>query len=148
MEHVSTQQVSAGDVVGLRSRILRAGLPRESAIFDGDELSTTLHFGAHVDGEMVTCLTLLLGKYEAEPAWQLRGMATDERWRNSGMGRALVEYAIALARVRRPDIRLFWCNARITAAGFYEKVDWRVVSPPFEVPTVGHHVKMMFRAGA
>ena len=140
------RQVTAGDVVDLRHRILRAGLPRDSAVFEGDELSTTLHVGASIDGEMVTCLTLMLSKYEAQAAWQLRGMATDERWRNSGMGRSLVKYAIKLARLRQPEVTLFWCNARVTAAGFYEKVGWRVVSPPFDVPTVGPHVKMMFRA--
>ena len=140
------KQVTAEEVVGLRHRILRAELPRGSAIFSGDELAATLHCAAYLDGQMVSCLTLMLSEWEGAPAWQLRGMATDESRQKSGVGRSLVQYAIGLARVKSPEIILFWCNARVTAIGFYEKLGWRVVSEAFEVPTAGPHVRMLYRA--
>ena len=41
--------------------------------------------------------------------------------------------------------RLLWCNARVPAMGFYQKLAWQVVSDEFHIPTAGPHVKMVRR---
>jgi hypothetical protein len=89
----------------------------------------------------------MLSQWEGQPAWQLRGMATDSRQQGRGLGRQLWHAAAAEAHRDEPG-RLIWCNARTSAVGFYEKLGWRVVSEPFDVPTVGPHVKMIWQAAA
>ena len=125
------------ELVDLRHGVLRQGLPRGEAIFPGDDAPTTRHFGAFHAGVAVGCATFLLNRWEAEPAWQLRGMATLPEYRGKGVGRALLDEAEAGL-----GDALLWCNARVPAVGFYQAMGWRVVSAQFEVPTAGPHVKM------
>ena len=64
------------EILGLRHRVLRAGLPRETSLFGGDEAPTTRHLAAmDRDGLVVGCATLHLNELNGETAWQLRGMA-------------------------------------------------------------------------
>ena len=38
---------------------------------------------------------------------------------------------------------LLWCDARVAAAGFYERMGFTVVSEPFDKPGIGPHVGMV-----
>jgi GNAT superfamily N-acetyltransferase len=148
---IEIRRVGVEKILDLRHRILRAGLPPESACFEGDEEQTTLHLAAFVaepsgraDHPAAGCLSLMLNSFEAEPAWQLRGMAVDEAHQGRGLGRELLERAEAAA-ASDGKTGLLWCNARLPAAGFYQKHGWAIVSDVFEIPTAGPHVKMSKR---
>ncbi|HEY7087354.1 MAG TPA: GNAT family N-acetyltransferase, partial [Tepidisphaeraceae bacterium] len=65
------------EILDLRWRMLRAGLPPDSANFDGDAEPTTHHFVAEQDGKVIGCVTILRRPWEGRPAWQLRGMAVE-----------------------------------------------------------------------
>ena len=138
---ISCRRVAVEEILPLRHRILRAGLPFETACFDGDHDATARHYAAVSGDEPACCLSLMRSEWEGRPAWQLRGMATAEGLQGRGLGRRLLELAVAEARHDDPG-RVFWCNARTSAVGFYEKLGWRV-SEPFDVPTAGPHVKMV-----
>ncbi|HET6251544.1 MAG TPA: GNAT family N-acetyltransferase [Tepidisphaeraceae bacterium] len=137
------------EIIDLRHRILRAGLPRETAIFSGDELPTSRHFGAFIvragSEEAVGCATFHLNTWENQPAWQLRGMATSEEIRGKGVGRGLLQWAERELLAVADAPRVWWCNARVPAIGFYELNGWKVVSEPFDIPTAGPHVRMARR---
>ena len=133
------------EIVDLRHAVLRRGLPRVEAIFAGDDLPTSRHCGAFVDDLAVGCATLHASEWEGEPAWQLRGMATLPEFRGRGLGRAVLDEMEAEFAPGRGAGALLWCNARVPAVGFYETMGWRVVSPGFEIPTAGPHVKMIKR---
>jgi len=141
---VVIREAPADDVLDLRHAILRRGLPRETAVFAGDSDAQALHVTASVDGRVVGCATLLPSTWDGEPARQLRGMATAADFRGRGLGRAMLEFIEQ--RVRQDaGPRLLWCNARLPASGFYEKLGWQTVSAPFDIPTVGPHVRMVKR---
>jgi GNAT superfamily N-acetyltransferase len=144
-------RVGVEKILDLRHRILRAGMPPESARFEGDEADTTLHLAAYglgasgrADGQAIGCLSLMLNSFEGESAWQLRGMAVEEGLQQRGLGRQLLTQAEAAAE-SEDRARLLWCNARVPAAGFYQKHGWAIVSEVFEIPTAGPHVKMSKR---
>jgi GNAT superfamily N-acetyltransferase len=148
---IEIRRVGVEKILDLRHRILRAGLPPESARFEGDETETTLHLAAFTvepsDGaghQAVGCLSLMLNSFQAEPAWQLRGMAVDEAHQRRGLGRELLARAEAVA-ASESQVGWLWCNARVPAAGFYQKHGWAIVSEVFEIPTAGPHVKMSKR---
>jgi predicted GNAT family N-acyltransferase len=136
------QKVDAEVVIPLRHEILRKGLPRQTAIFPGDELPTSIHFAAYVDQTVVGCVTLHLSAWEGQPAYQLRGMATVESVRGSGVGKCLLNACKSAAQ--KAAIQLIWCNARLPAVGFYNKHGWQVVSQEFHIPTAGPHVRMIW----
>lgn len=140
---ITCRRVDVEAIVPLRHRILRAELPVEMARFEHDLDPSTRHWAACRGEEPVTCLSLVASDWQGRPAWQLRGMATDSAEQGRGLGRRLLTEAVADARGVEPG-RIFWCNARTSAIGFYERLGWRVVSAPFDVPTAGPHVKMVF----
>ncbi len=69
-------------------------------------------------------------------------MAVDETLHGTGVGKALLKYSIREIE-SLSDVRLFWCNARVSAAGFYEKMGWKAASEVFMVEGVGPHLKMV-----
>jgi predicted GNAT family N-acyltransferase len=134
-------------IIDLRHRVLRQGLPRESAHFEGDDEPTTRHFAALSSREdVIGCATVVFNSWEGQPAWQLRGMAVDANFRGAGVGRRLLD--AVEAHVSRSSAPLLWCNARIGATEFYQRLNWVVVSEQFEIPTAGPHVRMMKRLWA
>ncbi len=144
MPQFEIRRLTGEETVPLRWAILRAGLPRETAVFPGDEAATSRHFGVLVDGLLVGVATIHLlpmpGTSEIEPAYQLRGMATAEEVRGLGVGGALLAACVAEAR-QEGGCRL-WCNARAPAAGFYEKHGFTRFGEAFEIPTAGPHYLM------
>src|SRR6185369_13954204 len=124
------------DIIDLRHVVLRQGLPRSEAIFKGDELATSHHFAAFADGKCVGCATFHLNEWEGRPAYQLRGMATDARFRSGGIGTALLQLAEETLKNAGP-IRQLWCNARTPALNFYKKQGWRPLGEEFFIPTAG-----------
>ena len=142
---ITCRRVAVAEILPLRHRILRAGLPAETVRFEGDDEPGTRHYAATAGDGPLACLTLMPSAWKGRSAWQLRGMATDAAVQRTGLGRRLLEVALAEARCDEPE-RIFWCNARTTAVGFYERLGWRVVSETFEVPTAGPHVKMVWDA--
>ena len=74
---------------------------------------------------------------------RLRGMATSDEARGTGIGRDLL--MACFAHVREADGRYLWCNARIGAVGFYERMGLQTVGPEFPIEGIGPHF-VMWRA--
>jgi len=139
-------RVSIDAIIDLRYRILRAGLPKESAEFPGDDASSTWHIAVFRSAEEnalpVTCASFMLNSHKEKPAWQLRGMATDHGQQGRGFGGEFLRYAQVLIAFDS-KVRFFWCNARVPAIPFYERHGWKVDSEEFDIPTAGPHKKMV-----
>ena len=67
-------------------------------------------------------------------------MATVVDLQRSGIGRALVAEGIRVAAA--DGAALVWCNARVSARGFYEKVGFVAVGDEFDLPASGKHYVM------
>jgi GNAT superfamily N-acetyltransferase len=143
-ERIIVARVPIERILDLRHRILRAGMPREAAQFEGDIEPDAIHLAA-LDGWdiVVGCCTLIRRPWMNNPAIQLRGMAVDDGLQGLGVGR-LIMHAVHETAIDTPELPL-WCNARKTAVGFYEKFDWQVASAEFEIPSAGPHFKMIRR---
>ena len=72
-------RVPVDDILSLRHRLLRAGLPPESAQFKGDDNLSTWHIALfhptplEDNTPLVCCASFMFNSYKSEPAWQLRG---------------------------------------------------------------------------
>jgi GNAT superfamily N-acetyltransferase len=130
------------ELVDLRHKVLRAGLPREEGIFKEDDWPTTLHAGAFAGERNVGCATMMREAYKGQPAYRLRGMAVDPDFHRHGIGRRLLD--LLETRVRETEhTSLLWCNARTPAVPFYKSMGWKVVSEEFDIPTAGPHFVMV-----
>jgi N-acetylglutamate synthase-like GNAT family acetyltransferase len=131
-------------VYDLRYEILRKpiGLPRSSAIFSEDASPTTTHVVAKHDGDIIGCVSLLSSP--AQNRMQLRGMAIQLEWQNRGVGTLLLRH------VQSPSMAQFtvlWCNARQSAVGFYARNGWTTCGDYFDIPHLGRHIVMEWKAG-
>jgi GNAT superfamily N-acetyltransferase len=150
---VTVRAATAAELITLRHRMLRQGLPIVEAHFPGDDRPSTRHAGAFANGQAVCCATLMVQPWEGETAWRLRGMATDPTMQRTGIGREVLQFLTDWVLTESPPealingtpTRLFWCNARTPALEFYRRQGWTVVSDEFEIPTAGPHRNMVRR---
>jgi len=136
-------QISATDTYAVRSPVLRSGLPMESCRFEGDALTTTMHFGIFRNALLSGVVSLFSQStpFFANPKQiQIRGMAVMPEYRNCGFGAALVRHAETIAKIQNAD--LIWFKARQTAVGFYEKMGYQKIGQPFNIGDIGMHFIM------
>jgi L-Ala-D/L-Glu epimerase len=130
------KETTADSLIALRWKVLRPGRPESTAHFAEDDLPTSAHFAAlDAQGRVIGCASVM----DKSGGLQLRGMATDPQWRGKGVGQALLLAVQAHAHARGQSL---WCNARVSAVGFYAKLGWRREGEQFDVPDVGPHYLM------
>lgn len=134
------RRASLDEILALRHAVLRPGLPLGAARFDGDDEPATRHFGAFcaAPAGAVACVSCMQRPRRGAAAWQVRGMATRSDSRGRGIGAALLAFALEALRAEAGPQRA-WCNARVTALGFWERAGWVVASDVFDLPGIGPH---------
>jgi GNAT superfamily N-acetyltransferase len=124
--------------------VLRPGQPSGTAQ-PGEDQPGVVHLGAF-DGQALLSACLIFPEQcpwlPAEPAWRLRGMATDPQHRGSGAGTALLAEARRIASADGASV--LWCQARETAVGFYLRNGWTPVQGLFDTD-LGPHQRMQLR---
>jgi len=85
------------------------------------------------DGTIIGYLRLL--PPDDDGSMQIRQVAVADAWQRRGLGRALM--LAAEARAREEGARSVWLNARVTAAAFYERLGYTVVSDEFVTGLAG-----------
>lgn len=127
------------DHLDLRFRVLREGMPRETARYPGiDEDVRTKFIGAFNGGKMIGCATLQYDPKD-EANLRIRGMAVDSRYRNRGIGSNIVGMLQNYAAKLNTGI---WCNARIKAVTMYQRKGFKIKSELFEIEHIGMHYEM------
>lgn len=145
---VAVRIVRPDRIYPLRHRVLREGLPFESARFDGDDEEDTLHLAAFLRAggeEPLACASFMLRNYrDGEPSWQLRGMATAPEYRGTGIGSDVLRTGERMLKSTSPP-SLVWMNARVVALPFYSRHGYIVASEEFEIDGAGPHRVMKKR---
>ncbi len=70
-------------------------------------------------------------------------MATDPEFQGIGAGKRLMTFAIEHIKAQRAD--MIWCNARVIAIPFYEKMGFEIKGDQFEIPGIGPHFLMTLK---
>ena len=137
-------RVSAAQARPLRSVVLRPGVPVEKLVYDGDDSPGALHVAARDEaGQIRGIASLCLEAAPGRPgvvAWRLRGMATAPELRGAGIGRRLLQ--ACFRHVQDEGGGLLWCNARVAALGFYERLGLEREGELFDIPGIGPHYVM------
>jgi len=134
--------IHAQEVLPLRSLVLRNGKPFDQCIFPSDELEGAFHLGFFIDQYLISIASLLPSNYfeNKGSGYQLRGMATHPDCTGKGYGSALIDFAVDY--LKELNVDYLWCNARSTAAAFYEKLGFTIESAEFDIPGIGFHYEM------
>jgi GNAT superfamily N-acetyltransferase len=132
--------INVEDTLAIRNNILRGGkLTLDECRFPNDNIPGAFHLGYYKDDELV-CIASFHPKNHGEfngSGYQLRGMATIEKYRGKGFGNQLLNFGIVYLRGQKANY--LWCNARKKALQFYLNMGFEIISPEFEVPVIGPH---------
>lgn len=131
--------------LGLRSKILRNGMPLAECKFVTDDTEGIFHLAAYNDQEIASVASFFPNRYKnsEELGYQLRGMATDTPFTGKGFGKQLIQFAVQY--IKNTKATYIWCNARSTAVEFYKKIGFEIVSEEFEIDGVGPHYEMILK---
>jgi GNAT superfamily N-acetyltransferase len=138
-------RISAQDTYPLRQQMLVPSHELKKAKFENDDdEDISFHLGAFSDSKLVSVASFF---YERNPIfsdlhqYQLRGMATLAEYQGQGLSSELLSFAFPI--IKQNFCTLLWCNARVSAIGFYEKVGFKKLNDEFfEIDEIGPHVLM------
>ncbi len=142
--HISL--ITTAETLLLRQKVLKPFLLPEECINPGDDLGSTYHLGLYHAEKLISVATFVSESFPhfyAGHPYRLRGMATDDLYRGQGFGQILLRYGIEFLKDRRCDF--IWCNARIGAFAFYQKLAFHTHGPLFELKGIGPH-KVMYKS--
>ncbi|MDQ3101462.1 MAG: GNAT family N-acetyltransferase [Bacteroidota bacterium] len=138
--------IKAAETYPLRLKVLRPGGVEEDCHFANDRLEGAFHLGVHLGEERISVASFYPEKQPTLNGWKqyrLRGMATDPEHQGKGAGKRLMVFAIEHIKAQRAD--MLWCNARVIAIPFYEKIGFEIKGDQFEIPGIGPHFLMTLK---
>jgi GNAT superfamily N-acetyltransferase len=122
-------------MVDLRYAILRRPLGLSFTEEELEREKSDILIGAFDDDHILACCLLT----REEPGTvRLRQMAVENSQQGKGIGAALMNFAETVARDR--GFKVMSMHARKTAAGFYEKLGYRVEGDEFLEVTIPHYL--------
>lgn len=131
------------DTYPLRLLVLRPGGVLEDCHWANDRLVGSFHLAAQIGEHRISIGSFYPEKHPLLLGWKqyrLRGMATHPEFQRQGAGARLLEFAVEHLMAQNAD-RL-WCNARIVAVPFYQRMGFAKEGPEFDIPGIGGHYLM------
>ena len=135
---ISIRQIDWQQTIPLRHTVLWPSRPPEFSQIAND--AEGLHFGAFVDDELVCVASVFI---EGEQA-RLRKYATLPHFQGQGIGTQVLKAIFAY--LKQAQVPYFWCDARESAIGFYQRFGMIVESERFYKSEVAY-VKMGIAVG-
>jgi len=84
------------------------------------------HFALYLNHELTGVVSLFV----KDDIAQFRKMAILPKKQGNGLGKLLLQYVIDYCK--QQPIKLLWCNARVSAIGFYEKIGFVTEGVPYQ----------------
>ncbi len=138
---IEIKKITAEETYPIRLEVLRQNIPLPYE-FNGDFDENTFHLGAFKDGKLVAVSSYMKERNAnfKGTQYQLRGMATLIEYQGLGLGKLMLQEAFSILKELKTNC--LWCNARIKAVNFYEKLGLQTYGEKFEIKYVGDHYVM------
>ncbi len=107
----------------LRHEVLYPDQPWYTMGMDEDEHG--YHFGVFDDQQLIAVVSL----FQKGTDYQFRKFAVKKAYQHRGIGTQLLNFMIEFAQIGGG--KRLWCNARLSATGFYQKQGFAVDDEPF-----------------
>ena len=138
-------RINAADTYPIRQQVLIPDHDPKKAKFESDDdEDISFHLGAFHESQLVSVASFYYDRnmiFPDQHQYQLRGMATLQDFQRLGLSSELLNMAFPI--IKQNFCSLLWCNARVTAIGFYQKVGFKIQDEtPFEIEGIGPHVLM------
>lgn len=123
MNNLHIEQIRPQLTWRLRHEVLYPAQPLHAMHMDEDD--NGLHFGAFYDNQLVSVVSL----FQHLNNFQFRKFAVAPQMQGKRVGHTLLQYITDFAR-QQGGTRI-WCNARLTAVGFYSKAGFTSTGETF-----------------
>lgn len=120
---LSIEQIRPEHTWRLRLQILYPNETLQSMQMEQDNHG--YHFAAFKDNFIIAVVSL----FKHERDWQFRKFAVADAAQGQGIGRDLLNHITTF--VENENGELLWCNARLSAVGFYNKFGFSAVGEVF-----------------
>ena len=117
------KEIKPKDCYFIRHQVLWQHKTFDDCGIDIDDHEGAFHLGAYKGDELICVASFFRqsqAKFSEQHQYRLRAMATLSSAQNTGAARALLNTAFKILKDK--DQNLLWCDARIIATGFYEKL--------------------------
>jgi N-acetylglutamate synthase-like GNAT family acetyltransferase len=121
--------------LALRTDVLRTPLGLKFTPEELEKDKHDVHLGLFLDNKILACLTLSI---TPDNKLKMRQVAVNDHWQHKGVGTLLSASAEDYAREN--GVQVIYCHARKTAAPFYEKLGYKIVSDEFTEVNIPHYV--------
>lgn len=139
------KQIIPEDTYRIRHIVLRPNQTIDECKYDDDFNQNAFHLGAFLNEKLISIASYYKEQsksFDEKVQYRLRGMATLNEFRNLRAGSKLIDFAETILKDRHAD--LWWCNARISASSYYEKLGLCVFGDVFTIEPIGPH-KLMWK---
>lgn len=126
---IEIREIEWQETIALRHEVLWPNKKPEFCHVEGDE--DAWHFGAFLSGTLVAVASV----YPNDESARLRKFATATEHQGKGIGRTVISYILTV--LQNEGVTHFWCDARESALGFYERFGMKPLGERFfkgEVP--------------
>lgn len=113
MNDIHIEQIRPDITWRIRHEVMYPNLPFDSIKLEEDE--NGMHFGLFADGLLISVVSL----FHVDRVYQFRKFATIVSAQSKGYGSLLLNHLINY--VKSIGAEKLWCNARVSATGFYNK---------------------------
>lgn len=127
----------------IRHKVLWQHKSIDECGIDIDEQEGAFHLGVFYKGGLVCVGSFFKQKhpqFTAQNQYRLRAMATLPQAQKKGAAKVLLEFAFK--KLQEEEQEILWCDARIIAVGFYEKLGFEKSGEKYEIPLIGPHYLM------
>lgn len=135
----SQKQMAEAFAIRMRVFVREQGVPREIELDRDDDRA--IHFLALVGGMPVGTARVVWHRRSAK----IGRMAVLKRLRRRGVGKKLLQHALATAR--KTGAKNIYLHAQVPVIGFYESMGFRCVGPVFDEAGIPHRKMILLVAG-
>ena len=137
------KEIKPKDCYFIRHQVLWQHKSFDDFGIDIDDQVGSFHLGAYKSDKLICVASFFKqtqAKFSEKNQYRLRAMATLSSAQNTGAARALLNTAFQILKEKGQD--LLWCDARIKATGFYEKLGFEKLGDRYSIPIIGLHYLM------
>ena len=112
-----------------------------------DDYPEITHFMLKNNGIIICVASMHHASFEAmqvKSPYRLRGMATEPAEQGKGYCARMLNGANQYLK-KETVVQILWCNARVTAFGFYEKIGFTIIEKEFDITNLGPHKTGYFK---
>ena len=146
ISNFQVKEITARDCYPIRQQVLWQHKEIDQCGIAADLESSAFHLGVFHEDELVCIGSFFSQKnpnFREPNQYRLRAMATLPSFQKKGTAKLLL--SLAFQKLRSDSQKILWCDARIVAVGFYERLGFLSYGESYEIPVIGAHYLMSKR---